>query len=135
MRVEAENQLTEFELDQAERNARAATRGMNASASAAVVNRTHRVVRARASRMQDRRSKVRSLWIPLGVSAALLAVLACALWTAFADFEASPAGLPDSSQMLVLLMWSLPISVMVLAVVWFRRSNSGANNTENESAR
>ena len=135
MRVEVEKQLTESELNQAERSAQTATAGMNASASAALVNRTHRVIRERAGKMQDQRSKVRSLWIPLGVSASLLAVLVCALWTAFEDFEASPAGLPETSQMLVLLMWSVPISVMLLAVVWFRRSSSGANNTENESAR
>ena len=106
--------------------------GSNAVASAAMVNRTHRVVRERAATLRDRRSRTRSLWIPLGVSSALLVVLVCAIWTAFEEFEGSPAGLPDTSQMLVLMMWSVPISVMLLAVVWFRRSGA---KTESESVR
>jgi hypothetical protein len=132
MKVEVGKQLTESELNQAERSARTATAGMNAGASAALVNRTHRVVRERANKLQDRRNKVRSLWIPLGVSAALLAVLAIALWTAFEDLEGSSAGLPNTSGMIVILLWSVPISAMVLAVIWSRRASAGS---ENESVR
>jgi hypothetical protein len=37
-------------------------------------------------------------------------------------------GIPDSSQqMLVITMWCLPVSVILLAVVWFRRG-AKANN-------
>ena len=107
---------------------------MRAVASAAMVNRTHRVVRQRANAIEAERSRRRSLWIPLALSGALLAVLVAALWTAFEEFEASPAGLPDTSQMLVLLMWSVPISVMVLAVLWARRTSTGSR-TDNERAR
>ena len=114
---------SEFETWQRQPQGRATT------ASAAMVNRTHRVVRERARTLQAQKSRVRSLWIPLAVSGALLAVLAAALWTAFEEFEASPAGLPETSQMLVLLMWSVPVSAMLLAIVWFRRSR-----TENERA-
>jgi len=99
-----------------------------AVAAAAMVNRTHRVVRERAKSMRARRSTMRSLWIPLTVSASMLAVLAVAVWTAFEEYEVSPAGLPDASQTLVLMGWSLPITGMVLAVVWFRRSNSRTDN-------
>jgi hypothetical protein len=101
---------------------------MNATASAAIVNRTHRVVRERAQKLQTRRSKLRSLWIPLGVSTALLMTLACALWTAFEDFEGSSAGLPNTSGMVVVLVWSVPISAMVLAVIWSRRASVGSEN-------
>ena len=128
MRAEAVKQLTERELDQAERQARTVTAGMNAAASAAMVNRTHRVVRERAQKLQTQRSKVRSLWIPLGMSTALLATLACALWTAFEDYEGSTAGLPNTSGMVVMLVWSVPISAMVLAVLWSRRANTGSEN-------
>ena len=103
---------------------------MTTVASAALVNRTHRVVRERARNLQARKRTLRSLWIPLAVSGMLLAVLVIALWTAFEEYEASPVGLPDTSQMLVLLMWSVPVTAMLLAVVWFRRSR-----TENEGAR
>jgi len=101
---------------------------MNATARAALVNRTHRVVRERANNIQNQRSKVRSLWIPLGVSTALLVTLACALWTAFEDFEGSSAGLPNTSGMVVVLVWSVPISAMVLAVLWSRRASAGSEN-------
>ena len=128
MRVEVEKQLTESELNQAERSAQTATAGMNASASAALVNRTHRVIRERAGKLQDQRTKVRSLWIPLGVCTALLVTLACALWTAFEDFEGSTAGLPNTSGMVVVLVWSVPISAMILAVIWSRRASAGSEN-------
>jgi hypothetical protein len=128
MRVEAAKQFTEAELDMAEEQARTATAGMNASASAMIVNRTHRVVRERAKKMQSQRSKVRSLWIPLLVCTGLLVTLACALWTAFEDFEGSTAGLPNTSGMVVVLVWSVPISAMILAVIWSRRNSAGSEN-------
>ena len=128
MKVDVGRQFTELELDQAERSAKSATVGMNATARAALVNRTHRVVRERANNIQNQRSKVRSLWIPLGVSTALLVTLACALWTAFEDFEGSSAGLPNTSGMVVVLVWSVPISAMVLAVLWSRRARAGSEN-------
>jgi hypothetical protein len=128
MRVEVGKQLTESELNKAERSAQTATVGMNAAASAALVNRTHRVIHERAKTMQTRRSRVRSLLIPLGVSTALLITLACALWTAFEDFEGSSAGLPNTSGMVVVLVWSVPISAMILAVIWSRRANAGSDN-------
>ena len=121
-------QLTEAELDKAEAQAKTATAGMNAVASAAIVNRTHRVIRERAQKMQKQRKKARSLWIPLGVSTALLVTLACALWTAFEDFEGSSAGLPNTSGMVVILVWSVPISAMILAVIWSRRTSTGSEN-------
>jgi hypothetical protein len=106
-----------------------ATAAMSAVASAAMVNRTHRVVRQRAQVIKERRTKMRSLWIPLGVSTTLLIILACALWTAFEDFEGtSAAGLPNTSGMVVFLVWSVPISAMILAVVWHRRANSRSEN-------
>jgi hypothetical protein len=104
------------------------THAINATASAAMVNRTHRVVRERARNLQARRSKVLSLFIPLGISTGLLVTLACALWTAFEDFEGSSAGLPNTSGMVVFLVWSVPISAMILAVIWFRRANSSSEN-------
>jgi hypothetical protein len=128
MRVEAVKQFTEAELDMAEEQARTATAGMNAAASAMIVNRTHRVVRERARKMQSQRNKVRSLWIPLLVCTGLLVTLACALWTAFEDYEGSTGGLPNTSGMVVILVWSVPISAMILAVIWSRRNSAGSEN-------
>jgi hypothetical protein len=94
-----------------------------AGVSATVANRTHRVVRQRAEVMRARKSMIRSLWAPLLVCAGLLVALSCAVWNALDDYEAIPTGIPDASQqLLVLMMWSLPLSAALLAFVWFRRS-------------
>ena len=104
------------------------------TARAAMVNRTHRVVRERATAMQARKSVTRSLWIPLGVSAGLLAAVVFAIWTVLdeenlAPTELTTTGLPDASQQIfVVLMWCVPLSLAALAVVLFRRSNSASNN-------
>jgi len=103
--------------------------GSRAAASAAMVNRTHRVVQERARSIQARRSKFRSLWIPLAVSGGLLAVIVCAIWTILDEYELAPDGLPDANQqLLVLMMWCLPVSALLLAVVWFRRGSSKTDN-------
>ncbi len=110
------------------RNLRQMTRLAAGGASAAVVNRTHRVVHERARSMQERRSKMRSLWIPLVVSGGLLAVIVCAVWTILDEYELAPTGLPDANQqLLVVMMWCLPVSALLLCVVWFRR-NAKADN-------
>ena len=103
-------------------------------ASAAIVNRTHRVVRERAKTIEARRKTFRSLWIPLTISGGLLVVLICAIWSILDQYELSPTGLPDANQqMLVLMMWCLPISVVLLAVLWFRRGGSNGLKADHEN--
>ena len=98
---------------------------INATAKAAMVNRTHRVVRERAKVMQARRSKVRSLWIPLAVCSALIVIFCSAVWSVLDDYELLPTGVPDSRyQIFVLLLWFFPVSASLLAMVWFRRSKN-----------
>jgi hypothetical protein len=98
---------------------------LNTAAASASVNRTHRVVRERAKTIQAQRSRVRSLWIPLTVSFGMLALLLGALWNLLDESEFFPDGIPDSSQnLLVLSMWCLPLSVIVLAVIWSRRAGA-----------
>jgi hypothetical protein len=93
------------------------------SARASVVNRTHRVVRERAKTLAARRSKVRSLWIPLAVCSSLLIIICTALWTALDQYDVTPSGVPDASnQFLVLCLWFLPVSMALLAVVLFKRA-------------
>lgn len=104
---------------------RAAGDFASAAAPAALVNRTHRVVRERAKTIEERKSRIRSLWIPLAVSFGMLVLLLCAVWQMLDETEFFPDGIPDSAQqMLVLSMWCLPLSVIVLAVVWFRRPSA-----------
>jgi hypothetical protein len=100
---------------------------MNMSARASIVNRTHRVVRERARMMEERRSRVRSLWIPLTMCAALLLMICSAVWTVLDGYDLTPIGIPDSSdQFLVLLLWFLPVSMALLVTVLFHRMRKGS---------
>jgi len=102
---------------------RAALADANAPARASVVNRTHRVVRERAKTMAARRSRVRSLWIPLAVCSSLLVIICTAVWSALDQYDVTPSGVPDASnQFLVLCLWFLPVSMVLLAVVLFHRA-------------
>jgi hypothetical protein len=89
------------------------------------VNRTHRVIRERAKLLQARKSKVRSLWIPMIVCSALMIIFCSAIWTVLDEYELVPIGIPDSSnQLFVLLLWFFPVSASLLATVWFRRART-----------
>ena len=106
---------------------------VHAVAGATVVNRTHRVVRARARSIAARRSRARSLWVPLVVCSALLLVLCSAIWSVLEQNEITPNGIPDASgQLFVVMMWFLPLSTALLALVWFRMARRRAGD---ESAR
>lgn len=105
------------------------TEARSAAANAELVNRTHRVIRERARSLQAQKREVRSLWIPLSVSAGLLALICFAAWTVFDEYEVNPSGLPDAGQqMLIFLMWCLPLSAAVMAIVWFRRASAFNDN-------
>ena len=102
---------------------RMAMGSMNSSARASIVNRTHRVVRERAKTIAARRSRARSLWAPLAVCSALLIIICTAVWNVLDQYDLAPSGMPDSSdQFLVLFLWFFPVSMALLAMVWFRRS-------------
>jgi hypothetical protein len=102
---------------------RAALTGASAPARASVVNRTHRVVRERAKTIAARRSRVRSLWVPLAVCSSLLVIISTAVWSALEAYDVTPTGVPDASnQFLVLCLWFLPVSMVLLAVVLFQRA-------------
>ena len=108
----------------------------SAVASAAVVNRTHPLVREPAQTKEAGRKSFRSLWIPLTISGGLLVVLIDAIWSILDQYDLSPTGLPDANQqMLVLMMWCLPISVVLLAVLWFRRGSNAFKADHENNAR
>src|SRR6185437_16224352 len=65
---------------------------LHVAARASVVNRTHRVVRERATVMAARRSRVRSLWIPIAVSSALLVIICTAVWSVLNQYDLNPNG-------------------------------------------
>lgn len=95
-------------------------------ARAVVVNRTHRVIREQALKMQEERKRSRSLLVPLAISSLLLLVVCYAIWGMLDGYDLTPNGVPDASdQVLLILLWSLPVSMVVLGLVWFRRRNRG----------
>ena len=103
------------------------------NARAVIVNRTHRVVRQRAVCMQAMRSRQRSLMLPLLLCSALLVTVCYAVWSEFEQSEISSTGVPEaSSQIFVLLMWFLPVSLAALGTVWLR---SGRDGADDEAAR
>lgn len=95
------------------------------AARAALVNRTHRVVRERARSQSIRRTRLKSLWIPLAVCAALVLIISTGAWTILAQNDLYPSAIPDASdQMLVFLVWFFPVSAALLAMVWFQRTRT-----------
>lgn len=95
------------------------------AASAHRVNRTRRVISERAHDLQRRRRTLKVLAIPLAVCAVLVLMSSHAVWSLLDQYELSPTGIPDASnQMLVFLLWFLPITAALLASAWFRRTRS-----------
>ncbi|HUD22440.1 MAG TPA: hypothetical protein VMQ60_06315 [Acidobacteriaceae bacterium] len=113
-------------------------------ARASVVNRTHRVVRERAKSLHERRSKARSLMIPLIVCASLLLLTCFAVWSGLYQYQAAEAAeavqtdvaalaaSDANNHFLVVLLWFVPVSLALLGAVWFRR---GRNSTDRETIR
>jgi hypothetical protein len=100
-------------------------------ARAVVVNRTHRVVRQQALEMRELRQKERSLWAPLAICSVLLAVVCYAVWVVLDGYELIPNGVPDASdQIVLLLLWSLPVTALVLGLRWFRHGRGRFGNGE-----
>jgi uncharacterized BrkB/YihY/UPF0761 family membrane protein len=99
-------------------------------AHAGVVNRTHRVVREQALTMQEQKKKSRSLWVPLTIFSILMVMICYAVWYTLEGYDLTPNGIPDASdQMMLLLLWSLPVTAFVLGLAWFRRGRL-TNNGE-----
>lgn len=103
----------------------AGVRAMNTTANTAMVNRAHRVVRERAKTLKERRSKVRSLWLPVAIFSLLLIGVSVAVWTVLEEYELFAGGSQIASyQVLVPLVWSIPVSAALLAVIWFQKSRA-----------
>jgi len=120
--------------------AHSALGGIHPVARAGVVNRTHRVVRQRAKVMQQRRSRARSLVLPLIICSVLLILTCLAVWTGLDQYQATEAAeavqadvsalaaMDTGNHFLVVLLWFVPVSMAVLAIVWYRRSHEGARS-------
>jgi hypothetical protein len=101
---------------------------LEGAARAQVVNRTHRVVREQALDMREQRSLKRSLWLPLIICSSMLLIICYAVWGMMDGYDITPTGIPDASdQLLILVLWSLPVTAFVLGLVWIRRGRNRAN--------
>jgi hypothetical protein len=110
-----------------ERDVSQAFRGavMASGARGVVVNRTHRVVREQALTMREQKEKSRSLWVPVAICSVLLVVICYAAWGMLDGYDLTPTGVPDASdQMVILLLWSLPVTAVVLGLAWFKRGRT-----------
>ena len=95
---------------------------MPVTARASVVNRTHRIIREQALQMRETRQRSRSLWVPVGIFSILLPLICYAVWAMMDGYDLTPNGVPDASDQLFLLMlWSLPVTAVLLGLAWFRR--------------
>lgn len=118
-----------------EAGTRQAFRGVRVAtgARAVVVNRTHRVVREQAMSLREQRQRSRSLWVPLTISSILMLAICYAIWGLLDGYDLTPTGVPDASgQLMILLLWSLPVTVAVLGLVWFRRAR-GRSGSDSEA--
>ena len=100
--------------------------GFEGNARASVVNRTHRIVREQALDMRAKQERSRSLWVPLAIFSVLLPVICYAIWVVLDEYDLTPNGIPDASdQLMIMLLWLLPVTSLALGYVWFRRTRSG----------
>lgn len=127
-------------LNESELIARSAMMGLNAVAHGKVVNRTHRVVRQRAQTMRANQLKSRSLVLPMIVCSTVMIVLFYAFWRLLEQYEslsqeAAQVVIPPSASghhLFFILLWFLPASIALLAMVWFRRTR---NQSDPEASR
>jgi len=113
---------------------RRAIRQVDSAASARLVNRTHRVVRERARTMRANRNRMRSLLLPLFLCSSLMILVFSAFWLVLDQYEllASEPSSAHSHHLFLLLLWFVPASGALFAIVWFRRSRQ---NAEAQSSR
>ncbi len=102
---------------------------MATGARSLVVNRTHRVVREQALTLREQKSKSRSLWVPLTISSILMVAICYAIWGVLDGYDLTPNGIPDASdQLMILLLWSLPVTAAILGMVWFKRARTRSDS-------
>ena len=98
------------------------------NARAAVVNRTHRVVREQALALQAQRKRSRSLLVPVAICSTLLLITCYAAWALLDGYDLTANGVLDGSyQMLIFLAWSVPVTILVVGLVWMQRVRSRTN--------
>ena len=103
----------------------------NGNARASIVNRAHRVVRAEAMVLREQREKKRGLWIPLMLFSSLMVAMCYAVWNTLDSYDLVTNGMPEArEQMMLFLLWFVPVTALVVGLVWFKRVRGRSNNGE-----
>jgi hypothetical protein len=102
------------------------------NARSGVVNRTHRIIREEALKMREKKEKSRSLWVPLGIFSILMMVLCYSIWFVLEGYDdLTPNGIPDASdQMMLLVLWSLPVTCVLLGAMLLKRGRGWFGTNE-----
>ena len=113
---------------------------MSLNARAAVVNRTHRIIRERALAMQSRKRSVRDLTGPFLICSTVLLLIGTAVWTLTDEGvtgweeglwrRVMEFGGDAGSTVSILLVWFLPLSVITAAAVMLRRTRIAGRGDE-----
>ena len=104
---------------------------LSGNARASVVNRAHRVVRAEALTMREQKAQKRSLWVPLILFSALMVAICYGIWNTLDAYDLVPNGVPDArDQMMLFLLWFVPVTALVVGLVWFKHVRGRSNNGE-----
>ena len=122
---------------------------VSAAARAAIVNRTPRVVRERAMKLQQRKQSRRELVLPLLICSAVLLLVCYAGWVVASGPGFSVVGseieheagklvtgqtMDTGSPLLLLLLWFLPITVVAVVVIYLHRKRSSRDRGRDGAA-
>ncbi len=82
--------------------------------------------------MRAQKTRSRSLWVPVAICSALLAVVCCGTWAILASNEPNANGIsssiPDASDQMILIgVWLLPITLAALGFLWIQRNRADRN--------
>ena len=95
-----------------------------------MVSRTHRAVRERARALHTARTRVRGLLLPMLLCSALMVTLIAAFWMLLDQYDLVSELPASSHHFFILLVWFLPVSAALVAMVWFRRGRNADSEPE-----
>ena len=101
---------------------------LSGAARASIVNRTRRVVREQALAMRAQKQRSRSLWVPITICSILLLITCYGGWELLDGYDFINNGVLDASyETLVFLAWSLPVTILMVGLIWKQRTRTHTN--------
>ena len=85
------------------------------------------MVREQALAIRAQKERSRSLWVPVTICSILLLLSCYAAWAVLDGYEFTSNGVLDASyQMLVFMAWSLPVTILVVCLLWIQRARTAS---------